>query len=375
MADAPDKDQKTEAPTAKRRRESAEKGETLQSRELGTALTIGAALAWVTTGAGALVVACRAVVRDGLSLSDPAHIDPLPHLGRLTHGLVAPLLVFAAIVIAGAVAGPLLTAPNFAPAAFAPKPGRLNPIAGLQRMFGTHALAELGKAALKAGLVFGAGGGVIAATLSGLVALGATDPAAGAARIATATTGLLVALCFALAVVAAVDLPLQLMRHRTKLRMSKQEVREENRESEGSPETRAAQRRMARQAAKRALAPAIATASVVVVNPAHFAVALRYIAGRDAAPVVVAKGRDVIAEAIRDLAADEAVPILRYPQLTRAIYFSATVGAPIRDELFGAVAAVLAFVLYLDGSTRDQPEVDVPDALNFDETGMRSKLP
>lgn len=157
-----------------------------------------------------------------------------------------------------------------------------------------------------------------------------------------------------------------------RIRMSKQEVKEESRESEGSPETRAAQRRMARQAARRALAPAMAEASVVVVNPAHFAVALRYVPGRDAAPIVVAKGRDIIAEAIRDLAGEKAVPILRYPQLTRAIYFTASVGAPIRDDLFAAVAAVLAFVFSLDAAARDQPDVEIPPAMRFDENGRET---
>lgn len=205
--------------------------------------------------------------------------------------------------------------------------------------------------------------------MPGLVALGVSDPAAAAAQIARATSALFLALGASLALVAAVDFPLQLGRHRGKLRMSKHEVKQESRESDGSPETKTAQRRLARQAAKRALAPAMTTASVVVVNPAHFAVALRYVSGRDAAPVVVAKGRDVIAEAIRDLASAHRVPVLLYPQLTRAIYFTATIGEPIREELFGAVAVVLAFVLHLDDKARGQPDVDVPDVMRYDETG------
>ncbi|MGI4877827.1 MAG: EscU/YscU/HrcU family type III secretion system export apparatus switch protein [Janthinobacterium lividum] len=372
MADAPDKEQKTEAPTEKRRRESAEKGETFQSRELATSLVVGAGVVWVVVGAGDLVAACRRMMRDGLSFSEPAATDLLASPSLLAHGLVRPLTVFAVLIIAGAVCGPLLTAPHFSAGAFAIKLNRLNPVSGFQRMFGFHALGELGKAALKAGLIFGAGGSIIAARLPGLIGLGMGDPAAGAERIAGSTAALLVALAVALGIIAAIDLPLQLARHLAKIRMSKQEVREESRESEGSPETKAAQRRMARQAAKRSLAPAMATASVVVVNPSHFAVALRYVPGRDAAPIVVAKGRDVIAEAIRELAVANKVPVLRYPQLTRAIYFTATVGTVIKDELFGAVAAILAFVMYLDDTVRDQPSVSVPDSLHFDGTGART---
>lgn len=360
--------EKTEAPTAKRRRESAEKGETLQSRELGTALVVGAGVVWVMAGAGALIAACREAMRDGLTLAAPLTADPLAQVGRVTHGLAAPLLTFAALVIAGAVAGPLLTAPHFSAAAFAPKLERINPLAGLQRMFGPQALVELGKALLKAGLIFGAGVAVIAEKLPELIAL-AGEPEAVAARIGGAVSALLLALVVALGVIAAVDLPVQLLRHLAKLRMSKHEVKQESRESDGSPETKMAQRRLARAAAKRALAPAMAAASVVVVNPAHFAVALRYVPGRDFAPIVVAKGRDLIAEAIRDLAADSKVPVLRYPQLTRAIYFTASVGSPIRDDLFAAVAAVLAFVFSLDAAAREQPDVDVPEAMRFDEDG------
>ncbi len=375
MADAPDKDQKTEAPTAKRRRESAQKGETLQSRELGTALVVGVGIAWTAVGAGELVATCRRIVHDGLILADPLRLDPLGHAAELLHGLVQPVAVFVALVIAGAVAGPLLTSPRFTTAAVAFKPSRLNPLAGLQRMFGLLGLTELGKAGLKAGLIFGAGGAMIAARLPGLLALGSTDPGMAARSIAGALTTLLMTVGVALGLIAAIDLPLQLNRHLAKLRMSKHEIKQESRESEGSPETKMAQRRMARQSAKRALAPAMATASVVVVNPLHFAVALRYVAGQDAAPIVVAKGRDVIAEAIRQLAADNKVPVLRYPQLTRAIYFTATVGQPIRDELFGAVAAVLAFVLYLDTTNRSQPDVEVPEMLRYDETGAPQAKP
>lgn len=371
LADQPDKDARTEAPTAKRRRDSAAKGETLQSRELGTALVAGAGVVWVMTGAAALIAVCRETMRDGLALVHPLAIDPAIQVARVTRGLTAPLLVFAALVIAGAVAGPMLTAPHFSASAFAPKPGRLNPLAGLQRMFGAHALVELGKALAKAILIFGAGVAVIGSAVPGLLALGAADPEAAAARVGGTVTALLCALGVALAVIAAVDLPIQWLRYVAKLRMSKQEVKEESRESDGAPETKAAQRRMARLAAKRTLAPAMATASVVVVNPAHFAVALRYVPGRDAAPVVVAKGRDIMAEAIRDLAADRHVPVLRYPELTRAIYFTAAVGAPIKDSLYAAVAAVLAFVFSLDQTERDQPDVDVPDTLRYDEDGRR----
>ena len=370
MADAPESDQKTEAPTDKRRRESAEKGEAPQVRELGTALLIGSGVTWLIVGGAGLVVACTAMLREGLSQAGAGPADVGASLAAVAHRLAMPLGLFAALVFIGSVAAPLLTAPHFSTSAFMPKLTRINPAAGLKRMFGTQTLVELGKAVIKALLLFGTGLASLATAIPLLMTVGAADPVAAAARVGGAMTALLLALVVALWLVAGIDLPIQLLRHLAKLRMSKQEIRDESKESEGSPEMKAAQRRMARTAARRALAPAMAEASVVVVNPTEFAVALRYVPGRDAAPIVVAKGRDVIAAAIRDLAGERKVPVLRYPQLTRAIYFTAQVGAPIRDDLFAAVAAVLAFVFSLDAAVRRaQPEIEVPVAMRFDERG------
>jgi len=184
------------------------------------------------------------------------------------------------------------------------------------------------------------------------------------------------ALTAVLLFIAMIDLPVQYMRHMAKLRMSKQEVKDESKESEGSPESKAAIRRMQRLAARGAVRPAMAEATVVVVNPTSFAVALRYDPLRDAAPVVVARGRELAAAAIRELAGENGVPVLRYPQLTRALYFTAKLGQPIRDDLFTAVAAVLAFVFSLDRAAMaaaEPPEVTVPDALRFDEFGRAAK--
>ncbi|MGI4877418.1 MAG: EscU/YscU/HrcU family type III secretion system export apparatus switch protein [Janthinobacterium lividum] len=369
MADA---DEKTEAPTDKRRREAAAKGEVLQSRDLATALLIGAGVAWLGVSGGALVTACRTMLRDGLTLAGPAgSLDPGTAFAALASGLVPPLAALAAMIAAAAVAGPLLISRHFSPGAVAPKLSRVDPVAGLKRLFGSQGLVELAKSVLKAGLLFGTGIAVLANGLPVLLTLGSADPDAAAMRIGGVLGRLMLALTLVLVLLAAIDFPIQLLRHLGRMRMSKQEVKEESRESEGSPETRAAQRRMARMAARRALAPAMAEASVVVVNPSEFAVALRYVPGRDAAPIIVAKGRDVIAAAIRDLAGERNVPVLRYPQLTRAIYFTGKVGAPIRDDLFAAVAAVLAFIFSLDvaAAAREQPDVEVPAGFRFDERG------
>lgn len=373
MADSPDADQKTEAPTDKRRREARAKGEVLQSREFGTAATLWAGIGWLLTASSGLVAGCMTLLRHSLTLARGNwRVNADTAFAAAGQPLATPMLVFAGLATLGMIAAPLLTARLWSPAVLLPKFSRINPLAGLQRLFGAKVVFEVGKAALKAVLLFGIGGLVIQARLPTLLTLGAAAPEAAGAQVAATLGTLLAALGGGLLLIAGIDLPVQLIRQLAKLKMSKQEIRDEARESEGSPETKAAQRAQARRAAKRALAPAMAEASVVVTNPTEFAVALRYQPGRDAAPIVVARGQDIIAAAIRELAEGRDVPVLRYPELTRAIYFTAKVGEPIRDDLYAAVAAVLAFVFSLEKlAGQVPPEIEVPGELHFDTVGRR----
>jgi flagellar biosynthetic protein FlhB len=157
-----------------------------------------------------------------------------------------------------------------------------------------------------------------------------------------------------------------------RLRMSKQEVRDEHKQTEGSPELKGAIRRRQHEVLRGSARSAVAEATVILTNPTHFAVALRYRPGEDAAPVVVARGRGATAEAIRELAKESTVPILSYPQLARALYFTTRTGHVIREDLYMSVAAVLAFVFNLDAALASggaQPPVDVPAGARFDEKG------
>jgi len=155
-----------------------------------------------------------------------------------------------------------------------------------------------------------------------------------------------------------------------KLRMTKQEVKDEHKETEGNPEAKAAQRARMHAMAKRNMKKAVASAQVVLTNPTHFAVALRYERGQDQVPVVVAKGRGVTALAIRELAAENDVPCLEYPMLARAVYYTAREGQEIRDDLYQAVATVLAFVFGLNAQAAP-PKIDVPPTARFDENGQK----
>lgn len=350
-------EERTLPPSEKRKREAAGRGEVWQSRELGTALVTLAGLAWLWLCGAGLMRACVVVMRNGLTARS--------FEATMLQPLVPPLLAFAGLAIAGGVAGPLLLGPRWSGQALAPKPSRLSPVAGLKRMVGVAGLAELGKALVKAVLLGAAGWWAV----GGQLGLGQAAPAMGqAAQTGATLLRLLGALTAALLVIALADVPWQWSRWIAKLRMTRQEARDEQRESDGNPETKAAQRRQARAAARNALRPAMAEATVVTVNPSEFAVALRYVPGRDGAPVIVARGRDLVAAAIRDLAAERKVPILRYPQLTRAIFFTGRIGQPIRDDLYGPVAAVLAYVFAVDAEA-PMPEVAVPKGARFDEFG------
>jgi flagellar biosynthetic protein FlhB len=179
-------------------------------------------------------------------------------------------------------------------------------------------------------------------------------------------------MALALAAIALIDVPAQLFQRLQRLRMTRQEVKDEHKQTEGSPELKAALRRRQHEAARNSARGAIAEATVVLTNPTHFAVALRYRPGEDAAPIVVARGRGATADAIRELAAEHDVPMLSYPQLTRAIYYTSRPGQLVREDLYIAVATILAFVFNLDAvmaAGGAQPAVEVPATARFDARG------
>jgi flagellar biosynthetic protein FlhB len=183
---------------------------------------------------------------------------------------------------------------------------------------------------------------------------------------------ILFAMAGGLVIIAGIDLPIQIVRLLRQLRMSKQEIKDEHKESEGSPEVKAQQRQRARAMAQRSVRKVVSEAHVVLTNPTHFAVALRYDRGKDNVPVVVAKGRGATALAIRDVAGEAKVPVLEYPALARAIYYTSRENQEVRDDLYMAIATVLAFVFNLNAQAGGSPPpIDVPDTARFDENGVK----
>lgn len=375
MAEQPDQDQKTEAPTPKRVRDARNKGDVLQSRDLGGALVVLAGAAWIAFAGAWAVGAFGEMLSDALSFGagDIGDFQPATRALNLLAAIAAPLGSLMVLTIAAAILAPaMLGSIGFRSGAVAFKADKLNPLSGMKRLFGMQGIVELFKSLAKIIVLGTIGYFVIESNRLTIFGLANSDPRSAIRDIGAIFAQLVLTLAGGLLLIALVDVPLQWVQRNRKLRMSKQEIKDEHKQTEGSPEIKQALRRRQYEMSRTQTRAAIAEATVVLVNPTHFAVALRYRPGTDAAPVVVARGRGVLAEAIRDLAAEGEVPVLRYPLLARAIYFTARTGDIVRDDLFVAVATILAFVFNLDAAIaagRSQPDVDVPGNARFDEDG------
>ena len=367
---------KTELPTAKRRKDAVEQGDVLKSREFATALVVLAGCGWLALFGRSLVAACEGIMQASFRFGrgDIEDWSPLKPLAQAGWSLLPGVGSLFAIALAAAIfsqAG--LGSFGFNGKLLQPKWSRVNPASGLKRIFGPTGWIELGKSLLKVILLGAIGAWLLWRTARPTMGLASSADVAGAVgRLSDTFVAILFVMAGGLVLIAGIDLPIQIVRLLAKLRMTKQEVRDEHKETEGSPEAKQHMRQRQRELSRRNVRGAVASAHVVLTNPTHFAVALRYDRESDAAPVVVAKGRGVTALAIRDVAGEEQVPILEYPALARAVYYTSREGQEVRDDLYAAIAAVLAFVFNLDARTgASQPTIHVPATARFDEHGAR----
>jgi flagellar biosynthetic protein FlhB len=370
MAGADSDVERTEQPTSKRLEDARERGQVARSRELGTAAVMVTGSAALLIGGGSLAAGLGRLMRAGLLLDRAVLVDPTAMgrlLGTATVEAITALLPFFAAVIGAAVMAPLaLGGWVFSPQAFAPDFARLNPVSGLGRLFGINGLAELVKALLKFAVVGAVAGGTAMWLASDTIALGSMPavPAMGHALHLLALALLLMS-C-GLVIVAAVDAPFQWWQHHRQLKMTREEIREEFKETDGRPEMKARIRELQRKYSKRRMMHDVPRADVVITNPTHYAVALKYDARRMRAPRVLAKGRDLVALEIRRLAVAAAVPLFEAPALARVLHASTEVGKEIPSGLYLAVAQVLAYVYQLKTLTptraarvkRPQPSID-----------------
>ncbi|MGH8207097.1 MAG: flagellar biosynthesis protein FlhB [Steroidobacteraceae bacterium] len=343
--------ERTESPSQKRIDDARSRGQVPRSRDLGAAvvvLTGGLGLYGLGGPAGTQLLA---MMRDGLTLGHAQIGDSSVMLARLQHAAVQGLLAAApllGLLLAAAVLAPLAIGGwNFSGEALVPDFSRLNPISGLARMFSTRGLIELGKALARFAVVAAVTVALLMKQFHSFSSLGTEPTRVGLIHALSLTGTALIALGGALAVIALVDVPLALWQYTKALRMTRQELRDEHKETEGSPETRSRVRRVQQQLARKRMMQQVPKADVVVTNPTHYAVALRYDEQRNRAPVVVAKGVELIALTIRRIAQEHSVPIVEAPPLARALHGSCELGDEIPTRLYAAMAKVLTYVYQL----------------------------
>ena len=376
-----DGQEKTEEPTQQRLQKAAEDGQLLTSKEMMvfTTLAMGLLLFMGITpffdiGLGAwsqLFVIDSVENLETLGLAKIRYGFWLIILATLIFGV--PLVIIT--VLTQLAVGGL----NFSNKAYNFKPNKINPIAGLKRIFSMKGLVELGKAVLKVVLLFSIGTLVILQQLPSIIELSFSSLGHGLGRVAGLFPYLVGALLIALLIIGAIDFAWQRYSHKKQLMMTLKEVKDESKQTHGSPEVRAKIRRMQMQksqesARQRDALENVGSATAVITNPTHFAVALKYTAGQAGAPEVVAMGRGPMALQIIDRAKEAHVTTLRIPMLARALYFTSEIGGEIAEGLYNAVAVILAYVFRIDsGESMDMPELTLPPELQFDENGNPEK--
>ena len=365
--------EKTFAPTEKRLADAAKKGDVLRSKDAGTAAVMLFGGAWLALGGPWLLDGLARLARDAF-LFDARDMNDFGVEDLFMQGLLlgVPAILTLAVPV---IIVTLITQLGFGRGRWVAdnlkaKGQRINPLQGLKRMFGPQGLIEMGKGILKIILL-----GAIAAawwwtSMETVIGLGRGNLSAQLTAAWQAIVSLIFALSAGLVVIAFVDLPIQWLRQQKRLKMSHQEMRDENKETEGSPEMRAARRQRQRDIATGSVAGAMREAQFVITNPTHFAVAMTYDPTKASAPIVLAKGRGDKALAMKDLARELDLPTLEIPQLARSVYYTTRERQIICEDLYGAVASVLAYVFSLKrGETPLLPDIEVPAALRFDAEG------
>lgn len=378
MAESESGADKSEEPTSKRLEEARKKGQIARSRELSTlAVTFGGAAALLIFGAQ-MGQAMLGMMQGNFALPREVLLDDgsmVRHL--LSTGMEALLALqpFFIVMLIASIIGPVaLGGWLFSSEALQPKFSRMNPWEGLKRMFSTKALVELLKALAKFVIILLVALAVLKADQDDLLAI-ADEPVEAAILHAMLVAGWsLLWMACGLILIAAVDVPFQLWDTKQKLMMTKQEVKDEYKDSEGKPEVKSKIRQLQRQMAERRMMQQVPEADVVITNPTHFAVALKYDPEKGSAPVLLAKGGDFLALKIREIAQEHKVTLLESPALARAVYFSTEVDQEIPAGLYLAVAQVLAYVYQLKQFRAGKgkrpgplPDLPIPPDLRRDE--------
>lgn len=381
MAESESGQERTEEATAKRQETAREEGQIARSRELNTTFILLSGSVGLMIYGPALIEALRNQMRFSFTFSRAAAFDTQVASAYFWDSLFAvgaavlPLLVLLTLA---AAAGPIaLGGWLFSSSGLMPKFSRIDPFAGIKRIFSVQALVELVKSIVKFTVLAGLAYVLIASMEQHMLGLGMQTLESAMGDSLHMTIRAVLGVSCGMILIALIDVPYQLFEHNRKLKMTKQEVKEEMKDSEGKPEVKGRIRQLQREMARRRMMEAVPTADVVVTNPEHFSVALRYDTTRAGAPVVVAKGADQVALKIREIANLHSVPILPAPPLARAIYYTTEVEQEIPGGLYLAVAQVLAYVFQLKtyragrGRRPVMPDLPLPEGMMFDARGRR----
>ena len=375
MADTDTAQERTLEPTAKRLADARREGQVPRSRYLAHLVVLGSAAALLYAMSGPLMAAGKALVAGGLRFDAATVADPARMTARLGELFGAALLAISpvlAVLTVAALAAPLsIGGFVFSTSLLQPKFERIDPLKGFGRLFSAPALVELVKVILAALLLGVVGASFVYTHLSEIAGLAHESLSSGLGHF-----GILLAMAFGLlvatlALTSAIDVPFQIFHHRSKLKMTLEEVKRESKETEGDPHVKGRIRQQQREMARRRMMAAVPKADVVVTNPTHFAVALKYMEGSRRAPVVVAKGMDTVAEKIKELAREAGVPQMEAPPLARALYKHVELGDEIPAALYTAVAQVLAYVFQLKHFAagrapypKEPRDIEVPEGMD-----------
>lgn len=350
MAEESDQE-KTEEPTAKRLDDARKKGQVARSKELGTTgVLVASAIAMLIFG-DLLGIRLMDMMEAQFVLDRDKAFDTSKMFvvfGDAIYTVITPLLgIFAIVVVAAFVANSLLGGINFSWEAIAPKFNKMSPLKGFKRMFGMQALIELIKSILKVAVVAACAVLLINIFIEDILYLSLEDLPNNTYDASELLAWIFLGLCCSTIVISLVDVPFQSWNHNKQLRMTKQEIKDEYKNTEGNPEVKGRIRQLQREMSQRRMMQEVPNADVVVTNPTHYSVAIKYDTEKSSAPFVVAKGADTIAMHIRKIAKEKEVPIIETPLLTRSIYYTTDINQEIPEQLFVAVAQVLAYVFQM----------------------------
>jgi flagellar biosynthetic protein FlhB len=352
MAAENDGQEKTEAPTERKREKSREEGQVAFSRELPSAALLAAAAVTFAVTGGALLQASEALFADifrNLVLPEDMTINTLYNLLRTSLAtVIVPLIPFGAlIIVVGIFSSVLQVGFRLTPKAIAPKFSKLSPAQGLKRIFGTQGLVELLKSMAKLIIIGFIGFMMYRDEMLRINSLAVTSPENVVIYSFETIADITLQMVLALVAIALFDFFYQRWKHEQDLRMTKQEVKDENKQTEGDPQLKSRIRQIQREMSNARMMQEVPKADAVVVNPTHFAVAIKYDRETMAAPEVIAKGIDYMALRIKKVAKEHDVAVLERPQLAREMYAAIEIGQPIPERFFKAVAEILAYVYRL----------------------------